>query len=221
VSPKLSKQQQIWVKDEERLVEMLAAKTSREWPRASHKDLFQVGQVSLVEAALTYDPARGIRFGSYAYKAVRGSMLEFAKREVFGIDARCRAVVWADANDEPRVEPKSIEELLDETPGGATNELLGVAQAYAASMYVASMITATHPSPEDALSDLQREARGADALKQALATLTDQERSIVRWYYEEQRGHAYIAEQLGIAKRTVQRRIDKVVRKLNAQIANE
>lgn len=61
--------------------ERLIAAMARRLSSASFDDLYQVGQLALLEAAKTWEPNRGVEFWTYARPSVHGEMINFLKSE--------------------------------------------------------------------------------------------------------------------------------------------
>ena len=59
------------------LVEHLVLRVSANFPRhVDRSELIAAGSLGLVEAALRYDPERGVPFGRYAARSIRGAVLD-------------------------------------------------------------------------------------------------------------------------------------------------
>ena len=74
------------------LVRSLLGKLSvPDHPLASYDDLESAGLVGLIEALDAYDPARGVRFMTFAYLRVRGALVDYLRSlDVLSLDKRKR-----------------------------------------------------------------------------------------------------------------------------------
>jgi RNA polymerase sigma factor (sigma-70 family) len=82
----------------EPLVYELAGKMIRRVPRQVElDDLLQEARVGLVQAALTWDPSRGVAFGAFARRRVTGALLDYLRGayQVSGC-RRAASAVWVD-----------------------------------------------------------------------------------------------------------------------------
>ena len=62
-------------------VRNVAFMVARQYPAADVDDLIQLGAVGAMQAAGKYDATRGIPFAAFAYRRIRGSMLDSMRRK--------------------------------------------------------------------------------------------------------------------------------------------
>lgn len=79
-------------------------------PAISPEDRRQDGFLGLVEAAARYTPGRGASFGTYAYRRIRGAMLD-AERQGEGVAIRTPRGRWRRMDDEERRRSQPIVRL--------------------------------------------------------------------------------------------------------------
>lgn len=208
------------------LVEHLVLRVSANFPRhVDRSELIAAGSLGLVEAALRYDPERGVPFGRYAARRIRGAVLDavrsadWAPRSTRQLARQADAAVQAFAARTGRT--PSDDELADE---------LGISAADLAEMrgrvhrgVVQSLEPRAHQeegaNPLDRLFD--RSEVGADEvleneelrgyLRSALEHLPERHRIVVIGHYFEQRSFDELAEFLGVTpSRVSQLRSDAV-----------
>lgn len=175
-------------------------------------DLRSAGLAALVTAARSFDPARGVPFGSYATSRIRGAILD-----------ELRSVDWASRSVRRR--SREIEEArtrLAATMGrlpdnAAVAAALGldvtevqrsdddVARASVLSLSggpdgsdgaVADMVVSKEPSPEAAVLVAER----LQYLQEAIAELPDRLRTVVTGYFLDERPMAELAAELGVSE---------------------
>ena len=176
------------------------------------EDLMSAGLLALAQAARAYDPARGVKFASYASTRVRGALLD----ELRGLDWASRSVRRrARQVDEARSvlavtlgRPATAAEVADAL-GMGTTELAAhrddVARASVASLdgldggTVDEILPADDATPLDALVDRERVAY----LRDAVDELPERLQVVVRGYYFAERPMAEIAAELGVTESRV------------------
>lgn len=175
-------------------------------------DLRSAGLAALVTAARSFDPARGVPFGSYATSRIRGAILD-----------ELRSVDWASRSVRRR--SREIEEArtrlaatMGRLPDNATvAAALGlevtevqrsdddVARASVLSLNagpdgsdgsVADMVVSGEPTPEVAVLIAER----LQYLKEAIVELPERLRLVVEGYFLDERPMAELAEELGVTE---------------------
>ncbi|MBC2962436.1 sigma-70 family RNA polymerase sigma factor [Nocardioides deserti] len=174
-------------------------------------DLRSAGLAALVTAARSFDPTRGVPFGSYATSRIRGAILD-----------ELRSVDWASRSVRRR--SREIEEArtrLAATMGrlpdnAAVAAALGldvtevkrsdddVARASVLSLSggpdgsdaVADMVVSKDPGPEAAVLVAER----LQYLQEAIAELPDRLRAVVQGYFLDERPMAELAAELGVSE---------------------
>jgi len=180
---------------------------SRVPAHVDREDLMSAGLLALAQAARSFDPARGVRFTSYAATRVRGALLD----ELRSLDWASRSVRRrARQVDEAR---SSLAVTLGRAPtdlevasalGISGSEIAAhrddVARASVASLdsldggAVDELLPSSGPTPLDSLVDRERVAY----LRDAVDELPERLRVVVRGYYFAERPMAEIAAELGV-----------------------
>lgn len=62
------------------MVVAIAQRVARKQPRSELAELVQVGAVALLETAAKFDPARGVKLGTYASQRVSGAMIDAIRK---------------------------------------------------------------------------------------------------------------------------------------------
>ncbi|RYG49740.1 FliA/WhiG family RNA polymerase sigma factor [bacterium] len=178
-------------------------------------DLVGSGIAGLIRAVDTYDPAREVKFETYATANIRGAVLEAIRNEDFlprSIRDRLRAFDRASLATEVRIgRPATDHELANEL--GVTEEHVGRLRIAAVASRVGSLDDSTSGSEGDTLRfgdmvadpsvDLDRELQDnevREALTNALGHLPERERTVVGLYYTENLTFLEIGRVLGISE---------------------
>jgi RNA polymerase sigma factor for flagellar operon FliA len=169
-------------------------------------DLKSFGQEGLLQAARTFDPSRGVPFRRWANLRIKGAMLDGVRqwgslprrvyRELHGAEAGDRMLESYDEEDcaSPAATPEAADDRL-------STYLAGIATAIA----VGTMMAAPRENvdadgrdvtPEDLLGDAQLVAR----VKAIVATLPEQERTLVERHYFAGQTLDEAAASLGLSK---------------------
>ncbi len=175
-------------------------------------DLMSAGLLALAQAARSFDPARGVRFASYAGTRVRGALLDelrsldWASRSV---RRRAREVDEARGSLAVTLGRPATDAEVAAALGMGTAELAAhredVARACVGSLdsldgaTVEEILPSTGPTPLDTLVDRERVAY----LRDAIDELPERLRAVVRDYYFAERPMAEIAAELGVTESRV------------------
>jgi RNA polymerase sigma factor (sigma-70 family) len=204
------------------LVDRMAKAIARSAGLADWEDLRQDGTIGLMKAIARFDIDRGVPFGAFARKYIRGAIFEsseltrdLARRQ----DEIYRSIKAADSqltktlHRNPTIE--EIAEQTDLTIEQIQNALDARGIAFAEGM----------PDDEDIVASKKIASPQIDKtilLDEALSRLTVIEQQIVRLHYLEDQSHEKIAEKLEIIPAEVmqirQRAIDKVAKKCKRAI---
>ena len=171
------------------------------------EDLMSAGLLALAQAARSFDPARGVRFASYAATRVRGALLDelrsldWASRSV---RRRARQVDEARGSLAVTLGRPATDLEVASALGIGASELAAhrddVARASVASLdgldgrAVDRLLPSAGATPLDALVDRERIAY----LRDAVDELPERLRAVVRGYYFAERPMAEIAAELGV-----------------------
>jgi RNA polymerase sigma factor FliA len=152
-------------------------------------DLRSFGREGLLQAARTFDAARGVPFRRWANLRIKGAVIDGLRqwgglprrvyRELYGEEAGDRMLAAYDEEDAagPVTSPEGADERL-------SSYLAGIATAIAVGTLVAAPRENVDPdgrdvTPEDLLGDAQLLAR----VKEIVASLPEQQRTLVQKHY--------------------------------------
>lgn len=182
-----------------RLVGFVLARYAPVWARGV-EDVRQAGELGLWQAALRFDPSRGVAFSTYAVPLILGAM----RKEMRALSAR-----RADITVPVRAAVAALEQELGRSPT--------VAEVQAATGLSAEAVVealASGPVPLQAL--VGREAPAAvfdeaawaerNDLAAALDRLGPAERRLLTWRYREGLRQVDVARRLGVSQAEVSRR---------------
>jgi RNA polymerase sigma-B factor len=210
----LSAEQRALVRRAMPAVSRIARATARR-SGAAYEDLRQIAAMALTEAARGYDVSRGLPLEAFAWKAVKGAMHDYLRRESAARPERILARVFAieapdlfedggdpfDEGDEERLEKVKVHcraaalELFARFAGGAFGE--------------------ASPPGEDGVI----RALAIGALKQACAEVLDpEEAAIVGLHYGDGATWEQAAQAVGLSESTVKRRVAEIERKLGRRL---
>jgi RNA polymerase sigma factor for flagellar operon FliA len=149
-------------------------------------DLVAFGFGGLLEAQYRFDPARGVRFQTFAYHRVRGAMLD-GVRKMAHLPRRAHERLRESAEIPPTAVPKAAATPLDKVFARISAGLTAAGPLHG---------SFGEESPEQKL--IKNES--ITCLLGALTRLSERQRVVVRGYYFEGRSLEDIARQLGISK---------------------
>jgi len=163
-------------------------------------DLTAWGHQGVLEAKQRFDPARGVRFSTFAYYRVRGAVLDgvrsqgFLKRRAY---AKVKAFEAADALSEhyaestAREESTAIKERADEL-----EEILGRISA----AYVLSALGQSDDREAETPETLIGRAESKSAVQHGLSSLPPKEQQLLEAIYYEGATIEAAGERLGLSK---------------------
>jgi RNA polymerase sigma factor for flagellar operon FliA len=172
------------------LVDLAARQLARTVSRAvTLDDLKSFGQEGLLKAARTYDPSRGVPFRRWANMRIKGAMLDGVRQwsslprrvyqELRGIEAGDLLLETYEEQD--AMNPPGTPEVADDR---LTTYLAGIATAIAVGTMMAAPRENVDPDGRDVTpEDLFADAELAALLKQIVARLPEQERTVVERHY--------------------------------------
>ncbi|WP_433210025.1 sigma-70 family RNA polymerase sigma factor [Dactylosporangium sp. CS-047395] len=178
----------------------------------SREDLVSAGMAALAGAARSFDPSRGIPFGSFATTRIRGALLD----ELRGLDwasrsvrTRARKVETAQQELTAALGRVPSQAELAQSLGVAVGELKSidddVQRAVVLSLQGFTAGTAEDLVPERAAGPeeliLHRERIGY--LHQAVTALPDRLRKVVQAYFFDERPMSDIAAEIGVTESRV------------------
>lgn len=202
-------------------------------PSVDRDDLFHAGVIGLMDALNRFDASRDNAFSTYAVLRIRGAVID---------ELRARDWVPRSARERARDYQRTVGELsreLGRSPNdGELATALGVAESELSDLergaHLATQVSLDQPVGEDTpLGALLAAPDGEDAnparflerddlrkvLAKALATLTEQERLVVKMYYFEHLLLKEIAAVLGVTESRVCQIHGRIMGVLRARVA--
>ena len=175
----------------------------------SREDLISAGMAALAGAGKSFDPSRGIPFGSFATSRIRGALLD----ELRGLDwasrsvrARARKVETVQQELTARLGRTPTQVELAEAMGVAVEELKTIDEDVQRAVVLSlqgftagsaeELVPERAAGPEDLI--IHREKIGY--LHHAIAALPERLRRVVTAYFFEERPMNDIAEELGVTE---------------------
>ncbi len=192
------------------------------------EDLEQVAYLGLTKAAERFEPARGVQFLSYATPTIHGELKRYLRDHGWDVHVprplQERALRARQARDALAVElgrPPStgeIAERLGEEPERVDEALLVMTARSAHSLEALSEHAERAPSvasqavrPSGAEADGFERVLEREALRSALATLSEDERYTIGLRYLEELTQDEIANRTGVSQMTVSRRLSRAL----------
>jgi RNA polymerase sigma factor FliA len=208
------------------LVEHLVLRASASFPRhVDRSELVAAGTLGLVEAALRYDDERGVPFGRYAARRIRGAVLDavrsadWAPRSTRQLARQADAATQAFAgrngrtptdeelSDELGITETELHELRGRVHRGVVQSLEPRGGDDEGSSPIERLFDRSAAGPDEQLE--QEELRGY--LRSALEHLPERHRIVIVGHYFEQRSFEELADFLGVTpSRVSQLRSDAV-----------
>ena len=198
-------------------------------------DFYSVGVMGLMHAASTFDPTRGASFKTFAYTAIRGSVLdELRKHDPVPRNRRDRlrkmdramTTLYGQLDREPTIE--ELAEHLECTSRELDEDLQALHTTRTVSLDAtprdgsdmgtfAASIAAGSPDPSndvDAREDRER-------LAKAIAELPETDRNVVILYYNEQLYLKEIGKILGVTESRVSQILTRAIERLRLKLKTE
>jgi len=218
------------------LVKNVAGRMAMGFPKSVEVcDLINTGVIGLIEAMSKFDPARGVKFETYAVPRIRGAILD----ELRSLDwvprstrAKSREIDKATARLENQLGRRPSQRELAKTLKVSTGELFSAVDdiSSATMLSLDEMIykeednrqvprveTLPDLTSESVLGELEKQELKA-YLVQAISHLTEQERLVVALYYYEELTLKEIGEVMQISESRVSQIHTKSVLKLRGMI---
>jgi RNA polymerase sigma factor for flagellar operon FliA len=181
----------------DRMARRLAGRTGH---AVMAEDLWAAGAMGLIDASRRFDPARDVKFETFAEHRVRGAMVDEMRR-MDHLPRRLRDATdkveraHAKLAQEHHREP-SIEEVANAI-GGELEDVMEVMQLLQPPVPVAEEIAASEDLPADVQYDRGEQAR---ELARAIGELPERLRILLALYYDEALTYREIAKVLGISE---------------------
>lgn len=212
------------------LLKHIVGRMSFDMPGSIERDdLFGVGMLGLIGAADSWEPSRGLKFSTYAYTRIRGSILDELRRMDFlprGRRERVRDLDGAIAKLEqqngiaPTPEEIAVELGIDASEIDAI--LLSAMSAVQTSLddgpseHLVAMLSdpkSSDPVGSAEWEDLKR------ILIESISSLPEQEQTVITLYYGEELLLKEISAVLGVTESRVSQIHSGALYRLNRQIA--
>lgn len=214
---RLTQEEQALVESALPTVHLLADRFARRFARVPRDEFLSVGHEAAVMCVRTYDAARGIPFGVFAFKRIRGEMMRTVDREQTG-DVQ-RFIRKAFAADDAIAEPPGeldLDQALEDTPEKARDRAVVWARKQTAGMLLAALFQQATRSVggEESLVRAEQRLVSEDALRAAMTVLDAREKHFIDRFYRDEATMEEIAAELGVVKRTIVRVHDRIKEKL-------
>jgi RNA polymerase sigma factor for flagellar operon FliA len=182
------------------LVDRVARRiASRSGHAVSAEDLWSAGALGLLDAARRFDPARDVRFETFAEHRIRGSMIDELRR-MDHLPRRLRAQVEKVAAARGRLAQQLGREPAAHEIGAAVglepDEVEGLASLSQPHLPVKPDLPEAGRGPDERLAD----AETFQALTSAVATLPDRLQTLLALHYQEGLTYREIAQVLGVSQ---------------------
>jgi len=191
----------------------------RPGPALGYEDLLSQAVVGVIDAIDRFDPARGVKFETYAYHRVRGAVMDMLRdmdwlprsvrqreSELAAAYTRLEGELGRQPTDEELAQTLGLTiEGLDELARDVAlqsmqslDEALGgyAAQAWEAATLADVVPDGASPSPEDHVEGWAER----DLIAKAIDTLPDSERTVISLYYHEGLTLKEIGRVLGVTE---------------------
>jgi RNA polymerase sigma factor for flagellar operon FliA len=183
--------------DDDALVRRIANEAASEFDaRSELEDLMQAGAEALLKLRKSFDPERGIPFAGYAYRRIRGAMIDTLRGAEAGRLTRSALDRCRRADQVAATLEAADEEIAKRPPTGdieATAAISALMGKVAAS-YIADVVaSAERDATEDGLIARIDSAK----LHVALAKLPEEEREVVTQLYFGEKRLARIGAEAG------------------------
>jgi RNA polymerase sigma factor for flagellar operon FliA len=196
------------VREELPLVDVIARQLRRQLAgRVMMDELVSFGREGLLTAARTFDPTMGVTFRRWANYRVRGAMLDGVRgmsmlpRSVY---QRLRAIEAANHASEGVLEDASAEApgSAEEADARLGSYLAAIATAVAMGLLAtaADGTTGEGVDPGGGADEMLAHAETMSAVREALATLPEQERHLIQRHYFDDVRLDEAANELGLSK---------------------
>ena len=199
------------------VVERAASKLARRFPgRVRARELYAVGTFALYRAARDFRDEHNHDFADYAYRRVRGAMLD-ELRLVSRQERRLRAAVKGGDLFLSTYRDDEYDMLVHDDEDAARRLQEGVDSLLAATF--AAMVEETQRiDDEDPLEAEEEYRRAQEALAIALRAVTDEQRAVLALVYRDQSTLDEAARVLGLTYITIRRRHADALERLRAEL---
>jgi RNA polymerase sigma factor for flagellar operon FliA len=191
-------------------------------------DLYGWGMLGLIGAADSWEPARGLKFSTYAFPRIRGAILDELRRADFlprGRRERVREVERAisacEQKDGVAPDPERIARELGIPPEEVDEILISARSAATASLDDGPGSELLGLLADPRCDDPQGSAEWEEMrrlLVSAIGDLPEQDKTVITLYYGEELFLREIAEVLGVTESRVSQIHSRAIYRLNRQL---
>lgn len=209
--PRLTEAQWKLVSSVERLIHKLVHDLAPRVGADLRQDLASAGRQGAVLAAARFDPARRVRFTTYAVPYIAGTIRRARDKERRAMKLSRRAAEAGAAF--LAAQPEAAEVALD-PPELNRERAHALTRALFLAMYEGIVGAEPDPDPEGAAILAQMR----DALRAALARLPQEQRDVLRLRFEQDMELRQAGEALGLSERTARRRQEEALDALAVEL---
>lgn len=178
----------------------------------SKDDLYQAGYIGLLNALNNYDPARGVKFTTYAYQYIYGEILKQVNHDKNLKIDRSTSLLYLKI---VKVSALLSQKLMHEPTCKEVADYLEISEELVIN---ANISASTILNIEDKEPNYKEDYVGKIALRQELDKLSDTELKIIKNRYEEDLTQSETASKLGMTQVQVSRKEKKILEKLKKQL---
>jgi RNA polymerase sigma factor for flagellar operon FliA len=184
------------------LVNAVAERLRRRYTlTASFEDLSSMGMAGLATAVDRFDPSRGVSFITFAYHKIRGAILDGLRRSdrQYSFQLRCRLTAERRVAEQLRFDDDFLSSSSEGRVDKAT-DVIASSMSHVATLHLASLSGggAEHAPTDPDEVVLQREVR--DRVQNAIASLPEKERELIRLCYYGDGSLADVAAHFGMSR---------------------
>jgi RNA polymerase sigma factor for flagellar operon FliA len=212
------------------LLKHLVGRMSFDLPSSIDRDdLYGFGMLGLINAADSYEPARGLQFSTYAYTKIRGAILDELRRLDFlprGRRDKVRELerIVAELEQRDGIAPslEQIARALDITVDEVDAILLTAKSAAQASIDEDASTGLLEKLSDPSSDDPQGSAEWLEtkrSLEVAIRALPQQDRTVITLYYGEELLLREIASVLGVTESRVSQIHTRALYRLNCELS--
>jgi RNA polymerase sigma factor for flagellar operon FliA len=193
--------------------------------RRDMDEYVSAGHLGLVQAARTFDPAFGAKFGVYAYGRIRGAVLDEMRRRCFlpvSAYRRLRRLEHTQENLRREMERPPSEEELADALRTTPHEVREMIQLLHGPQYIADddmdilpLVAGNTTSPDEIAQNHENAQRLAGAIKR----LPHQYRVVMHLYYHRNKKMKTIARRLGLTESRISQICARAVEMLKIMLA--
>lgn len=195
----------------------LALEIAKGIGHADRDELIASAYLGLAQAAAAFDATLGVTFETFAYYRIRGAVFD-GLRKSSGLPRRSRARIAAEAAADALVqeEGRAAGTNAEAAAQGFANAIRGLGIVFAASGM--DRDAGPEPAAPDTAADSLELRELRERLREAIASLPDELRSLVESLYLEEKSMTECAARLGVHKSTLSRQHTRAIRMLQASL---